>query len=76
MHHDEEVRKIAYHLWEKEGHLHGQDLDHWLKAEVIWSEQQEEKVLPGEPMPQEKASERKRVARTAAKRTPRLKKTT
>ena len=27
------VKEAAYSIWEKEGHLHGRDLDHWLRAE-------------------------------------------
>jgi hypothetical protein len=27
------VKEAAYFIWEKEGHGHGHDLDHWLRAE-------------------------------------------
>ena len=27
------VSEAAYFIWEKEGHPHGRDLDHWLRAE-------------------------------------------
>jgi hypothetical protein len=27
------VKEAAYFIWEKEGHRHGHDLDHWLRAE-------------------------------------------
>ena len=27
------VKEAAYYIWEKEGHVHGHDLDHWLRAE-------------------------------------------
>lgn len=27
------VAEHAYHLWEKEGYVHGRHLDHWLAAE-------------------------------------------
>ncbi len=29
----ERVRRRAYQLWEQSGFQHGQDLEHWLKAE-------------------------------------------
>jgi hypothetical protein len=41
VHHDEEVKVIAYRLWEDEGRPEGRALDHWLKAETLWDEHQE-----------------------------------
>lgn len=40
MHHEEEVRLIAYEIWDQEGRPEGHDLDHWLQAEAIWAERQ------------------------------------
>jgi hypothetical protein len=37
---EEEIRRIAYHLWLDEGCPHGRHLDHWFKAESLWLEQQ------------------------------------
>ena len=28
------VKEAAYYMWEKEGRVHGRDLDHWLRAET------------------------------------------
>ena len=33
---DEEVRQVAYKLWQEEGYPHGYEVQHWLKAETIW----------------------------------------
>lgn len=33
---DEEIRLIAYQIWEEEGCPHGQDCEHWVRAELIW----------------------------------------
>jgi hypothetical protein len=33
---EEEIRLIAYQIWEEEGNVHGLDADHWQKAELIW----------------------------------------
>jgi len=30
---EREIAVAAYNIWEKEGHPHGRDLDHWLRAE-------------------------------------------
>jgi hypothetical protein len=37
---EDEIRVIAYSIWQQEGCLDGQDCEHWLKAEVIWEERQ------------------------------------
>jgi hypothetical protein len=37
---EDEIRVIAYSIWEQEGCRDGYDCEHWLKAEVIWEEQQ------------------------------------
>jgi hypothetical protein len=39
MNREDGIRIIAYHIWEKEGCGHGSDVEQWLKAEVIWQEQ-------------------------------------
>jgi len=41
MHHDEAVKVIAYRIWEEEGRPEGRALDHWLKAEALWDDEQE-----------------------------------
>lgn len=33
---DEEIRQLAYRLWQEAGCPEGNDVQHWLKAEVIW----------------------------------------
>lgn len=38
MNREEEIRIIAYHIWEEENYRHGYDAEHWLKAEAIWEE--------------------------------------
>jgi CHAD domain-containing protein len=40
MHHEQEVQLIAYHIWEEQGHPHGHDLEHWLKAEAVCQDKQ------------------------------------
>jgi hypothetical protein len=35
---DEEVRQLAYRIWQEAGCPHGADLQHWLKAQEIWLE--------------------------------------
>jgi len=33
---EEEIRLIAYQIWEEEGSVHGLDAGHWQRAELIW----------------------------------------
>ena len=37
---EDEIKTIAYRIWEEEGCCDGHDFDHWLKAEVIWDDKQ------------------------------------
>ena len=60
---DEEIRLIAYHLWQEEGCPDGRHLDHWVKAESIWHARQ--KVSP--PAPRAKVK-RARKSTTPTKR--------
>ena len=41
---EDEIRVIAYNIWQEEGCVHGKDCEHWLQAEVIWEEKQ--KIRP------------------------------
>jgi hypothetical protein len=47
---EDEIRQIAYCLWEQEGCCQGRDLDHWLRAEIIWLEKQKPSVQAKEPV--------------------------
>ena len=44
---ENEVRLIAYIIWEEEGCLEGRDCEHWLRAEAIWEERQKQKATTG-----------------------------
>jgi len=35
---DEEIRQLAYKIWQEAGCPNGCDIQHWLKAESIWAE--------------------------------------
>jgi len=37
---EDEIRLIAYSIWEEEGHPDGKDYEHWLRAEATWEQQQ------------------------------------
>jgi Protein of unknown function (DUF2934) len=35
---DEQIREIAYRIWQEEGCPAGSEVEHWLKAQSIWEE--------------------------------------
>jgi len=41
---EEEIKLIAYRIWEEEGCIDGRDCEHWLRAEAIWELNQKEPV--------------------------------
>jgi len=42
MQRDDEVREIAYKIWEQEGYPQGRDQEHWYKAEATWQERRDQ----------------------------------
>ena len=44
MEREEEIRKIAYQIWEQEGYVNGRDFDHWSRAEQIWESARPQKT--------------------------------
>ena len=61
MEREEQIRCLAYSIWEKEGYPDGRAMEHWLKAETIW---QSNKVIEdganGLKPPQQKRATRSR----------------
>jgi hypothetical protein len=60
---DEEIRQVAYRLWQEAGRPDGYDVQHWLEAEIIWLEehrpqsgpkQSKPKSAPKEPKPKKR----------------------
>jgi hypothetical protein len=41
---DEEVRQLAYRLWQEAGCPNGTDVQHWLKAQELWQENHRPKI--------------------------------
>ncbi len=42
---EEEIRLIAYDIWEEENCPNGRDCEHWFRAEAIWEQQQKAKTV-------------------------------
>lgn len=43
---EDEIRLIAYGIWEEEGCWDGRDMEHWFRAEMIWGQNQKEEAAP------------------------------
>ena len=54
MEREEEIRRLAYSIWEKEGYPHGRDIEHWLKAETIWQGKYSDEDNEREKHPEQK----------------------
>ncbi len=42
---DDEIRMIAYSIWDQEGRRDGHDREHWQKAEMIWESSQRTRAV-------------------------------
>jgi hypothetical protein len=43
---EDEIRLIAYRIWEEEGCRDGHDCEHWFKAETLWETSHQVVELP------------------------------
>jgi Protein of unknown function (DUF2934) len=55
----EQIRELAYRIWQAEGYPHGYDVQHWLKAEAIWQEEHRSKRKPKRSKPLKRTKSRK-----------------
>jgi hypothetical protein len=56
---DEEIRQVAYKLWQEEGCPDGYDVQHWLRAKMIWEEINHPQSEPKQPKAFKKRKSRK-----------------
>jgi hypothetical protein len=56
---EDEVRLIAYGIWEQEGSYDGHDVEHWLRAEAIWEEKQKPVLKTDSKKPEAQAKKSK-----------------
>lgn len=66
---EDEIKLIAYKIWEEEGYIDRNDWEHWFRAEVMWEEQQKQKpVTRGTNIASKKGTEKSTRARVVKKR--------
>jgi hypothetical protein len=59
---DEQIRELAYRIWQEEGYPHGYEVQHWLKAETMWLKEHRTKRIPILPKPLKRRRSRKTEA--------------
>jgi hypothetical protein len=47
---DEEIKKLAFRIWEEEGRPTGKDVEHYLRAKIILEEREAKKILELAPV--------------------------
>ncbi len=65
---EEEIRLIAYSIWEQESCPNGKDCEHWFRAEAIWEEQEKVKKAPANAKKPTGQSTEKATKPTAGKK--------
>jgi hypothetical protein len=58
---DEQIRELAYRIWQEEGYPHGHEVQHWLKAETIWLEEHRAKRIPTQRKPLKKRTKSRKT---------------
>jgi hypothetical protein len=56
---DEQIRKLAYRIWQEEGRPYGHEVQHWLKAEAMWMEEHRPKSIPKQGKPLKRTKSRR-----------------
>ncbi len=64
---EDEIKVIAYSIWEEEGCPNGRECEHWYRAEIIWQGQQEAKAAPAKAKAAKPAAKRTTKKAAAAK---------
>ena len=69
MNREEEIKEIAYYIWEQDGCLPGNDLRHWLHAEMIWEARRnsEQPKMQDEKKPEAPPEDQKTELKAASK---------
>lgn len=60
---DQEVRQLAYRIWQEEGCPNGSDQQHWLKAQDIWRQTHPAKKARTRPSATKKPSKARTVTK-------------
>lgn len=61
---EQEIRQLAYKLWQDAGCPHGQDVTYWLTAESLWLDEQSRQVAQRAKAPRGRKKSSKGLAST------------
>jgi hypothetical protein len=61
---EQEIRQLAYKLWQDAGCPHGQDVTYWLTAESLWLNEQRRQVSQPAKAPRGRKKSTKGLAGT------------
>ena len=67
---EDEVRLIAYSIWEQEDCPNHKDCEHWFRAEAIWEDRQKREAVSNGIKTQAKPATRQNSKKMAARRKP------
>jgi hypothetical protein len=51
---EDEIKQMAYCIWEGQNYCNGNDIEHWLKAEAMWEESHRENPIAKSVKPKSK----------------------
>ncbi|HZD40344.1 MAG TPA: DUF2934 domain-containing protein [Terriglobales bacterium] len=66
---DEEIRLIAYKLWESENRPEGREAEHWARAEALWQEQNAKPSTKAKPNSKRATARKTTAAKSTARKT-------
>ena len=67
----DKILQKAFEIWEAEGQPHGQDMEHWLKAELLIAQEEAKSKTTAKKAPAKKAVASKAAApKTPTKKAP------
>ena len=72
----DEIAKVAYDIFEREGKIHGRHFDHWIEAEIIVTTRYRETKNDGQNDTKISKPKKSTAAKTAAKQSKAKPKTT
>ena len=65
---EDEIRLIAYSIWEEENCPDGRDCEHWFRAEIIWEEQNKKAAAKTVMMRSKRPAKQQAKLKTAKKK--------
>ena len=62
---EQQIKELAYAIWEEEGRPEGKDVEHYFRAQQILEERQASSLIESTPSPRSKSPRRPRTPQSA-----------